>query len=84
MMTRPMITDEMKADGWVEHDGHILPVWGNTKVTVMLRMGHISNEPMEACFYRWDKGRTPESAADESLRRNDIIAYKPEQDHANG
>lgn len=29
-----------------------------------------------AGYLRWDHGRTPESAADESKRRNDIVAYR--------
>jgi len=65
-------------EGWIAHDGGICPVHVDDFVTYKLRMGWVSDSPVEAGFLRWDWGRTPESASDPSLRRNDIIAYKLE------
>jgi hypothetical protein len=73
------LTEQMKADGWIEHDGGICPVEFDQFVLCRLRNGWVSDGPALAGYLRWDHGRTPESAADPSLRRNDIIAYKPEQ-----
>ncbi len=70
------LTEQQRAEGWREHDGWICPVDPETSVFVMLRFGWVSDAPTRAGGLRWDKGRTPESAADASLRRNDIIAYR--------
>jgi len=66
-------------EGFVPHDGHICPVEVEQYVDYITRDGWRSDGPVLAGLLRWDKGRTPESAADESLRRRDIIAYRPTQ-----
>lgn len=63
---------------WTAHDGGICPVHPDEYVSYLLRCGWISDAPVRAGVLRWDHGRTPESAADESLRRNDIIGYRLE------
>ena len=75
------LTPEQIADGWIEHDGGTCPVHPDDLVWTMLRYGFVGDGPAPAGYHRWDHGRTPESAADVSLRRNDITAYKPENRH---
>ena len=73
-----VVTDEMRADGWIEHSGGICPVETDVLVNYQIRSGWRSDGAVTAGLCRWDHGRTPESANNPSLRRNDIIAYKPE------
>lgn len=68
----------MSDQGWRTWTGGICPVDPHVKVEYRLRN---TSEPWsmiaEAGQLRWDHGRTPESASDASLRRNDIVAYRP-------
>jgi hypothetical protein len=77
-----MLTDEQKAEGWIKWDGGICPVDPQLEVTYRLRYFRPDDPPplgpCPAGMLRWDHGRTPESAADALMRRNDIIAYRPE------
>lgn len=69
-------------EGFVPHDGHICPVETWQMVDYITADGWESQGPVPAGILRWDKGRTPESAADAGLRRRDIIAYRlKEPDH---
>lgn len=63
---------------WIEHHGHICPVHVETLVMYKLRHGWTSDGPVKAGYLRWDKGRTPESAAERShgVGLSDIIAYR--------
>ena len=62
---------------WIEWAGGICPVPVDTMVDYRLRRFQDERTfRAEAGLCRWDHGRTPESAADTSLRRNDIIAYR--------
>lgn len=63
-------------DGWIEWGGDICPVHVETPIIVRLRNGWVSSGTAVAGYHRWDHGRTPESAADASLRNNDIVAYR--------
>lgn len=70
-----MLTDAMKADGWVEHDGGPCPVPLGSKVAVLWGDGH-QTPPVYAagewCDYH-------DSWQHEGPRKHHIIAYKPEQ-----
>lgn len=61
---------------WIEWAGGICPVDTDTMIEYRIRFGPDDAFSCKAGFCRWDHGRTPESAADESRRRNDIIAYR--------
>ena len=63
---------------WVEWKGGVCPVPTDTMIEYRLRLFPVGQEPFRcmAGHCRWDHGRTPESAADDSLRMNDIIAYR--------
>lgn len=67
-----MLTDEMKAAGWIEHDGGPCPVPLDTMPRLMFRCGE---EPaayvVEAGMWEWDHAG----------HDYDIIAYKPETPH---
>lgn len=74
-----MLTDEMRAQGWIEHDGGPCPVDGGSRPTVMFRDGKVRTNNA----YLWDHGQFSWWEHAEPLRRQcDIIAYKPETDHA--
>lgn len=66
-----MLTDEMKADGWIEHDGGPCPVPLDSKPGVIIRgfdRNHdISGDPAD--YYLWPHCRATPSA--------NIIAYRP-------
>lgn len=70
---------------WLPWSGGICPVDLQTVVEYRLRLQGADDTPLVsvAGYLRWDHGRTPESAADASLRRNDIVAYriKESRDH---
>ena len=66
----------MKNEGWIEWSGGECPVPIDTRVQYRLRSyPKAAVLSAKAGGLRWDHGRTPESAAD-SLRNNDIIAYR--------
>lgn len=60
---------------WIEWNGGVCPVNCDA---VDYKIRCLPDEVFRAAplNLRWDHGRTPESAADASLRRNDIIAYR--------
>ena len=64
---------------WHSHTGSTCPVEHDARVYVRLRNGWESDGAARAGELRWDRGRTPDSAADKSLRANDIISYAYEQ-----
>jgi hypothetical protein len=68
------LTEQMKADGWIEHDGGPCPVEPETPVIVWLR-GWFEPESQTADYragtYDWE--HVPDDAG------QDIIAYRPEQ-----
>lgn len=70
-----MLTDEMKAQGWIEHDGGPCPVDMWQPVSIMLRNGITARH--RDC--RWLDWQT--SAPDVLEYSSDIIAYKPETPH---
>lgn len=76
--------------GWLPWSGGACPVHTSERVEYRLRFngpdrpsGPTGELSALAGGLRWDHGRTPESAADASLRRNDIVAYRhaPETYH---
>ncbi len=70
------LTEQMKADGWIEHDGGPCPVPRETNVRLMWRDGHIS---------RWSQKITAKNVPWVhrfiGMDQPDlhIIAYRPEQ-----
>ena len=67
-----MLTDEMRADGWIEHDGKGCPVPANSKPAVMFR--DLDQRPANvtrAGNYIWRH----------SDLYCDIVAYRPEKPH---
>jgi hypothetical protein len=62
-----VITEEMKAAGWIEHHGGKCPVNGMSFPEVMLRNGAI--RASLALHFNWER----------RLRGDDIVAYRPEQ-----
>lgn len=69
-----MLTDEMRANGWIEHDGGPCPVDADACVRVRLRGNPIPDDPDYADTWDW---RWWELHPD-----GDIIAYKPENSRA--
>lgn len=74
-----MLTDEMKAAGWIEHDGcgHPLPL--TAKPGLLRHSGHITPPGLVAIketngldWFRNESCTSPDT---------DIIAYKPETPH---
>ena len=65
-----MLTDEMKAAGWIEHDGGPCPVPLLRRVWFMLGSGRKSKTATTAGGLRWSQDDPPHPY--------DIIAYKPE------
>jgi len=61
---------------WIEWAGGICPVDVYEMVEYKLRLDPNVSYTCMAGLCRWDHGRTPESAANESFRRNDIISYR--------
>lgn len=72
------VTQPQTAGEWIEWNGGICPVDCETIIEYRLRWMRPDNESFHAAAgeCRWDHGRTPASAADESLRKSDIIAYR--------
>jgi hypothetical protein len=69
-----MLTDEMRADGWIEHDGGECPAPLGSKMSVLYENGMIlrDDEPDDrAEDWEWDG----------SSCFGRIIAYKPEPSH---
>lgn len=71
-----MLTDEMKAAGWIEHDGGPCPVPVASKPGVMFGDGRVEVPGLITAGYRlvgyWRHSFQP---------REQIIAYKPETPH---
>lgn len=67
-----MLTDEMKAAGWIEHDGGPCPVGKADAVWVAFRDGE------EVFFREADRAGACWEHIPEAEGRDDIIAYKPE------
>lgn len=63
---------------WQPWCGGVCPVDPSTFVEYRLRFQTTDGMPLVSAAgnLRWDHGRTPESAANASLRRNDIVAYR--------
>ena len=63
---------------WIEWNGGICPVPIDAMIEYRLRNFAPYQEPYRcvAGYCRWDHGRTPSSAYDDSLRSSDIIAYR--------
>jgi hypothetical protein len=73
-----MLTDEMRADGWLPHDGGPCPVPLDSCVTIMIRDGTITKWPRAGAVI-WKYGTTIWEAGDCSLPRlAEVIAYKLE------
>ena len=62
------LTEQMKADGWIEHDGGPCPVKG--PVVVMYRTGD---------QFKWKDAPAEDWTHQPTDALLDIIAYKPEQ-----
>ena len=72
-----MLTDEQRADGWIEHDGGECPVEPYTFVTVQFRSGKNGTAPALHWVDRWSN----RWEAKGPFRSEDIIAYKLENRH---
>lgn len=70
-----MLTDEMRADGWIEHDGGPCPVDTWQPISIMRRDGITARHP-DCRWLDW-QASDPEALEYPS----DIIAYKPESHH---
>jgi hypothetical protein len=58
------LTEQMKADGWIEHDGGPCPVSQNARVRVLFKRPHSLKEWLgRADIFKWENA----------------IAYYPEQ-----
>jgi hypothetical protein len=67
------LTEQMKADGWIEHDGGPCPVPLGSKPAIMFRDGQTYDQPTAfAAAWHW-------SQLNQLSSMGDIIAYKPEQ-----
>ena len=68
-----MLTDEQRAEGWIEHDGGPCPVPLDSKPIYMMRDGTIdAGQKGTASELIWDDACPPE---------DQIIAYRPEPRH---
>jgi hypothetical protein len=70
-------TEQMKADGWIEHDGKGCPVHGDAEVSVMFADGETDQTyagfwmaPFPGADNQWEWDCCPTDW---------IIAYRPEQ-----
>lgn len=73
-----MLTDEQRAEGWIEHDGGPCPVPLDSRVRVMFRDGVTPLNIARLWTVGFDWWRHEETV----LRpHTDIIAYKPEHPH---
>ena len=68
------LTEQMKADGWIEHDGSGCPVPLESKPAVMFRDGEIADADDRADAWVWEANSF--APAFDHLH---IIAYRPEQ-----
>lgn len=64
-----MISEQMKAEGWIEHDGGPCPV--NTASTIYVMLGNGTTGWVMPCNTRWEY--PPDNFLD-----GRIVAYKPE------
>lgn len=68
-----MLTDEQKADGWIEHDGGPCPVDPDSRVRVAFRAGGGTGTAVAARVWAWGIDQW------QHMNRDfDIIAYRPE------
>lgn len=65
------LSEKMKAEGWIEHDGGECPVDGKIRVTMLFRNGTEITRQAKCEEWPWEEN-------DALL---DIIAYKPEATH---
>jgi hypothetical protein len=70
------LSDAMKAEGWIEHDGGPCPVLDDEMPSLMFRDGEIALEGNFMAAWHWDWHHSPNHDAPD-----DIIAYKPEPSH---
>jgi len=63
-----MVTDDMKAAGWMEHDGSHCPMPNRGAVEVLLRNGRISMSRFGFWFWPWW-----------SETNIDIVGYRPDE-----
>lgn len=70
-----MGTQQAEAE-WIEWAGGVCPALCDEVEYKIRCMPDDVFGPTPPLSLRWDHGRTPASAADASLRRNDIIAYR--------
>ena len=72
-----MLTDEMRAAGWIEHDGGPCPVPLDSRPWIMFRDGEvIADGGDDADYWVWEWGLFGQKFA--ALH---IIAYRPEPRH---
>ncbi len=74
------------SQGWLPWSGGVCPVDVHTVVEYRLRFQVADGMPLVSAAgnLRWDHGRTPESAANASLRRNDIVVYRIKEKRHHG
>jgi hypothetical protein len=63
-----MVSEQMKADGWIEHDGSGCPAPGRGTIEVMLRNGRISMNRFG--FWTWKRSAPMDI---------DIVAWRPDR-----
>ena len=64
------LTEQMKADGWIEHDGSECPIRGLVAIPVVVRAGIWGVVLPQAIGWKWGEAASP---------LGEIIAYRPEQ-----
>lgn len=77
-----MLTDEQKADGWIEHDGGPCPVRAKSSPAIMFSDGYVMPQGQYTASYwadsRWTGKRGPHQRG---ILPRRIIAYRPENPH---
>ena len=64
-----MTTEQMRADGWIEHDGGECPIRGLVGIDVVIRAGIRGTVLPQAIGWIWSEPSSP---------LGQIIAYRPE------
>lgn len=71
-----MLSEAMKAEGWIEHDGGQCPVGERSMPSLLFRDAEIAPAGNNMAAWHWDWEHSPNHDAPD-----DIIAYKPEATH---
>jgi hypothetical protein len=72
-----MLTEEMRAAGWIEHDGGPCPVPLDSMPDIMFRDGERETTGQTADTWTWEWTILEQAR----LKHIQITAYRPEQPH---